>query len=556
MKRTSFAVILCAVLMVLSIPALAKGTVLKASTVPDHITLTWASDPETTQTVTWRTDSTVKTGYVQYAKASVTNFPTGAAQLTGTVSVCATDIGNENLFTATINGLTAGTKYTYRVGDGTNWSASHTFTTETANTTSFKFLIFGDSQSGDAGNPEYGPWKTTVQNAYSANPDAKFFVNVGDLVESGYSGAHWDNWFDAASGVIDSISFMPVQGNHETYTDASENTSAKPVLFTDQFNLPQNGPDGLAGQTYSYNYGNVHFVVLDSQEAEEASINGSILAEQEAWLTKDLSANTQKWTIVLFHKTMYYNKATRTNEDIKAAFQPILDKYHVDVVLNGHDHGYSRTYPIYNDTIVSSPADGTVFIVTGRSGNKYYKDLSSKVWDAFFYDPQDEPNYLTAEVDGSKLTIKSVKQDGTLIDSYTIDKSTGTDTPKRIVPAKSTYTRLAIYGDLLQTPLLTSAPTQVNGKWYLPARSFVAFLGGTVTWSSNDGSVSLTIGDTTAGIYQNTTAATLKNTTVTLADAITKDSSGTTLISADDLKQLFGFSYKYDATTNMLLFTK
>jgi len=555
MKRTSFVVLLCAALMILSIPAMA-ATALKASDAPDHITLTWAGDPTTTQTVTWRTDSTVKTGYVQYAKASTGNFPTGATQVTATASVCSTDIGNENLHSVTLTGLTAGEKYTYRVGDGTKWSASHSFTTEAANTTSFKFLIFGDSQSGEASNPEYGPWKTTVQNAYSANPDAKFFVNVGDLVESGYSGAHWDNWFDAASGVIDTISFMPVQGNHETYTDASENTTAKPVLFTDQFNLPQNGPTGLTGQTYSYNYGNVHFVVLDSQEAEEASINGSILAEQSAWLAKDLSANTQKWTIVLFHKTMYYNKATRTNEDIKAAFQPVLDKYHVDVVLNGHDHGYSRTYPIYGDSIVSSPAKGTVYIVTGRSGNKYYKDLSSKVWDAFFYDPQDEPNYLTAEVDGSKLTIKSVKQDGTIIDSYAIDKSTGTDNPQTIVPAKSTYTRLAIYGDLLQTPLLTSAPSQINGKWYLPARSFAAFLGGTIGWNSNDASVSLTISGTTATVKQNSTLATLSGAAVTLSDTITKDSSGTTLISADDLKQLFGFSYKYDTTTNMLLFTK
>lgn len=556
MKKIGTRILACALLLSLFVfPAQAAGTSFKASTTPDHITLTWSGDPETTQTITWRTDTSVSSSYVQYTAGSDSSFSAGVTQESGTVTPYQTDLGTENIHAVTLEGLSAGTKYTYRVGDGANWSSAHTFTTEAADTQSFKFLVFGDSQSGQATTYEYGPWKTTVHNAFAANPDAKFLMNVGDLVEIGNMQAHWENWYDAAAGVIDTIPEMPVQGNHETYQDPTY-SSMKPNLYVNQFNVPQNGPDGLKGQTYSFNYGSVHFVVLDSQEAEEQPVGGDIFAPQEAWLEQDLSANTQDWTVVLMHKTIYYNKATRTNEDLKAAFQPIFDKYHVDVVFDGHDHDYSRTYPMYGDHMVSSPAQGTVYVCTGRSGNKYYTDLSAKVWDAFYYDPQDQPNYLTAEVDGSKLTIRAVKQDGTLIDSYTINKSTGTDTPQTIVPGKANYTRLAVYGNELHTPLLTSAPEQINGKWYVPVRSFAEFLGGTVMWNGSDNSVSLAVGSTAAQIQLNTTSAKLNGSAVTLPDAVTVNAKFSTLISADDLHQLLGFTYQYDASTNMLLFTK
>ncbi|WP_231969034.1 hypothetical protein [Thermoanaerobacterium sp. RBIITD] len=57
------------------------------------------------------------------------------------------------------------------------------------------------------------------------------------------------------------------------------------------------------------------------------------LEAQKVWLDKDLSSTNKTWKIVFFHKTPYYNKATRSNEQIKAAFQPIFDKYHVDIVF-------------------------------------------------------------------------------------------------------------------------------------------------------------------------------------------------------------------------------
>ncbi|MDI3311658.1 MAG: fibronectin type III domain-containing protein [Thermoanaerobacterium sp.] len=531
----------------------AESNTTGATSLPDHITLTWTQDPTTTQTITWRTDATVNLGQVQYGKDPSLK---DAKTVDATVQKFSSDLGDMNIHSATLTSLDPGTKYYYRVGYGNNFSSIYSFTTEAKDTNSFKFLIFGDSQSGVATDPQYGPWKTTIHNAYNANKDAKFFVNVGDLVEIGQLYTHWNNWFDAAKGVIDTIPEMPVEGNHETY-QSSNYDSGKPKDFVNQFPVPQNGPDGLKGQVYSFDYGNAHIVMLDSQEDEEEGVSGDILEAQKAWLDKDLSSTNKTWKLVFFHKTPYYNKATRSNEQIKAAFQPILDKYHVDVVFNGHDHGYSRTYPIKNDQYVKSPADGTVYVVTGRSGNKYYPDLSQKVWDAFFYDPQDQPNYIVATINGNTLTIKAVKQDGTPIDTYSITKNpdgTETDSPQTVVPTKYNATMLTIYGNMLQQPFIPSNPKQINGKWYVPARAFMQYLGSNVDWNTN-GTISIIYGKTQANLNIGSTKAQLNSKTLAIPDAIVLN-NGLTWISADDLKALFGFNYKYDSNTNMLMFVK
>ncbi len=556
MKR--FLSFIAALAMMLSIfavqsPIFAGSNTTGATSLPDHITLTWTQDPTTTQTITWRTDATVNLGQVQYGKDPSLK---DAKIVDATVQKFSSDLGDMNIHSSTLANLDPGTTYYYRVGYGNNLSSIYSFTTEAINTNSFKFLIFGDSQSGIATDPQYGPWKTTIQNAYRANKDAKFFVNVGDLVEIGQLYTHWNNWFDAAKGVIDTIPEMPVEGNHETYQSANFN-SGKPKDFVSQFPVPQNGPDGLKGQVYSFDYGNAHIVVLDSQEDEEETVSGDILEAQKAWLDKDLKSTNKTWKLVFFHKTPYYNKATRSNEQIKAAFQPIIDKYHVDVVFNGHDHGYSRTYPIKNDQYVKSPADGTVYVVTGRSGNKYYPDLSQKVWDAFFYDPQDQPNYIVATINGNTLTIKAVKQDGTPIDTYSITKNpdgTETDSPQTVIPTKYNATMVTIYGNMLQQPFMPSNPKQINGKWYVLARAFMQYLGSNVDWNTN-GTISITYGKTQANLNIGSTKAQLNSKTLAIPDAIVLN-NGLTWISADDLKALFGFNYKYDSNTNMLMFVK
>ncbi len=377
---------------------------------------------------------------------------------------------------------------------------------------------------------------------------------VGDLVEVGQSVEHWNHWYDAVKDVAEKIPNMAVPGNHETYDVPEENHSVKPYLFTKQIKLPANGPAALLGQVYSFDYGDVHFSILDSQADEEGQYVPNMLQLEADWLDNDLAATMQKWKVVLFHKTPYYNKAVRANEQVKAVLLPVIDKHHADVVINGHDHGYSRTYPIYQDSFVASPAQGTVYIVAGRSGNKFYSDLSQKVWDAFFHDPQAEPNYLVFEVAGDQLTINAATQSGEFIERYTIDKASGTDSPLTVLPERSQETRLVIWGNMLQTPLVSAVPQKIASVWHVPLRAFFEFIGASVDVSGT-GQIAVKYPKTHLLFQMNNTQVLVNDQVATLQYPLAT-AQGTTLIAAEDLKKIVGFGYHYDDKLNMIFLAK
>ena len=408
---------------------------------PYHTTLTWTEDPKTSQTITWKmrastTSQAITMAQVQYALAEEqAHFEEKSisvlAQHERFEAGLNTDLDPSlekdiQLFSATLTNLTPGASYVYRVGDGTHWSDLETFSTEKENADSFQFFVFADSQSGRQEDPDYVIWGETARAALKKNPDAKFFLNVGDLVEK-ESYLHWSNWFDDSKGIIEKIPMMPVTGNHEYYISYGINGVAD--YFTKQLKLPQNGPSRIK-QAYSFDYGDVHIAVLNSQQEEVRSSMGDILQEQKIWLEEDLKNTDKKWKIVMFHKALYYSRPSRAKqaEEIRAAFQPIIDKYHVDVVFNAHDHSLTRTYPLHNHQFVDSPSKGTVYYITGRTGNKTYSDVSQQIWDVYFNNSDEQPNYLVVDVNNDILTIKALGVDGTILDTYSINKTQ--DTPK------------------------------------------------------------------------------------------------------------------------------
>lgn len=383
---------------------------------PDHITLTWTGDPATTMTVTWRTDSTVTTGIVQYQQGK--KLTKKALKAEARARDFKTNLGTTRLFTSNLKQLLPNTQYVYRVGDGKKWSRQYTFTTADPEAETFKFLVFGDSQSPATGDDPYGIWRETIRSAFKANPDADFFVNVGDLVDFGQLEEHWNAWFAAVEGVIDTIPAMPVPGNHESY---GSRDTWKPEYFTAQFNLPRNGPYGLKGQAYAYDFGPVHIIVLDSQEFEQRRY-GDILSIQQSWLESSLTTSRKDWKIAFFHRAPYGVKMDRDEVEVRNAFCPILEKHHVDLVFNAHDHGVKRTHPVKGGIAMQDPSEGTIYYVTGRSGTKTYKDIEEKEHSSFFYAPMEQPNYFVVEGTDERITVKTVLQDGTVIDTLTIDK--------------------------------------------------------------------------------------------------------------------------------------
>ena len=412
-ERQLFLLVFTACVSLFSLTGLVLPYQAGEAAAPSHITLTWADDARTTQTITWKTDADTMDGQVRYWVLAA-EPPGRVENQMAQVRRIDTNWGAFNLHTLTLNGLLPGVRYAYQAGDGQAWSEQYSFVTAPAANGQYQFLVFGDSQSVN-----YDTWRTTLQQAYRAHPKAAFFINMGDLVDRGQAYGEWDAWFNAVQGVAENIPCMPLVGNHETY--AIGGGFAMPSLFTDQFQLPQNGPAGLRGQVYSFNYGGVHFVMLDTQAGEEGRFVPDMLEKQKAWLAADLAAATQQWKLVFVHRALYNNK-TADDLAIRNAFAPVIDQYRADVVFSAHDHVYARTYPLRQGMAVEGPNAGTIHVATGRSGSKKYADSIAREWNSFFFNPLDEPNYLMVEVDGRSLTIRAYRQSGGLIDEWRMVK--------------------------------------------------------------------------------------------------------------------------------------
>jgi len=384
-----------------------------ADTAPDHITLTWTDNPQTTQTITWRTTGGTAEGQLRLS-------PADARQLAKYQTLRAlsrswlTNTGAVNLHTVKLTGLTPGTAYYYQVGDGEIWSDLHRFRTEAVNE-SFKFLIMGDSQSLD-----YGVWRTTLQQAAQNNPDAAFFVSMGDLVDVGQDYAQWEAWFAAAAGVLEKLPVMPLTGNHECYTP--DRRFSRPEYFTAQFSLPRNGPLGLAGQVYSFDYGDVHLIMLDSQSGEQARLIPDLLEQQRQWLEADLAATNKRWKLIFIHRPIYGNKPDGIHENLRQTFEPAFDRYQVDVVFTAHDHVYARSGPFYAGEPILPPQRGTLHVATGRTGSKTYGTVTAKPWNNVFINPTEQPMFLSVTVNSDTLQVGVFGQNGELVDSWTLVK--------------------------------------------------------------------------------------------------------------------------------------
>ena len=382
-----------------------------ASPAPEQIVLTWSEESATTQTISWKMDTGA--GLVQYGEAAARPAAVGAFRtVPAQAAVLATNLGEVKQFTATLRQLRPGVRYTYRVGDGVTWSAWRSFRTAPYQSSKVKFLVFGDSQS-----VTYQLWGNTLKKALQANPDAAFMVNMGDLVDVGQDYGQWKGWLEAGQGVIDSIPVVPVVGNHETYTP--NRTYSRPQLFTSQLSLPRNGPAELRGQVYSLEYGDAHVAVLDSQMGEERAFVPYSLFLQQEWLKKDLAHSRKSWNIVLTHRPFYGNRKAKDSAILRNAFVPILQEAKVDVVFTAHEHVYARSVPLNGK---GNGFPGTIHVATGRSGTKTYPDPVRQVWNENFYNPLDEPNYLTVEVGHTMLLVKAFKASGALLDMWSLHK--------------------------------------------------------------------------------------------------------------------------------------
>lgn len=323
------------------------------------------ADSSKSRTIMWQSEMTENGASVEYRFKGNKTISSAVA----TNEQFTDDKITTYLHSVTLSNLTSDTKYEYRVGYGDKRSEWHDFATSGKG--GFKAIIFPDSQSND-----YRDWAKLVQAAGKANPDAAFFVNMGDLVDNGEDHTQWRAWFDSVQGMIERIPVSPLLGNHETY-DLNWKVRM-PLAYLNLFSLPANGSQERKNQYYSYDYGDVHFIVLNTQMAEMEQFQPGLLAAETEWFKKDITKTDKRWKVVLMHKdVLTYAFKNRTDRqagisDIGQAFMPLFDQYGIDVVLTAHLHTYRNRGNIYN---FERDSKGPLYILTGVAGNVRYPDL-------------------------------------------------------------------------------------------------------------------------------------------------------------------------------------
>lgn len=385
----------------------------KAGPMPDRIILTWSDNPACTQSVTWRTDTTVKQGFGQILienSSPKLEKPESKEYVAVTSSLSGKEYDKANYHSVTFKDLKPNQVYTYRVGDGNIWSEWFQFKTAPAKNEAFSFIYLGDAQ-----NDIRSKWSRVIRRAFATHGDARFIVHAGDLINRSNNDNEWGEWHFGGGFINGMIPSIPSSGNHEYFRDEQRTLTLDPH-WKAQYTLPENGPKGLKESVYYIDYANVRIISLNSQMIV---LDSASLKIQAKWLEDVLKNNPQKWTMITYHHPIYSTAKGRDNKEFREVFKPLFEKYHVDLLMQGHDHTYSRGQNL--PTGVSGKVGGPMYVVSVAGPKMYKIDVEPHWMDVFAEDTQ---LFQIISVDGDTLIYNAYKASGEVFDSFKLIKKT------------------------------------------------------------------------------------------------------------------------------------
>ncbi|MEM6813802.1 MAG: metallophosphoesterase family protein [Bacteroidota bacterium] len=376
-----------------------------ATKVPDRINITFNGNPATSFAVNWRSDSTMILPMVEMALASDSSTARPELEMPfRSSSKASTEIlvmgGFKTLHHShTFSDLEPETLYAFRVGQEKYWSEWFHYRTASDQNESFSFIYLGDAQ-----NNIKSMWSRTIRQAFSDQPNASFILHAGDLINRRHEW-EWDEWFYAGSFIHSMIPVVPVTGNHE-HPKTQEGKRVLMPNWIQQFTLPENGPKNSQETDYYVDYQGARIVILNSSLFQD---NDGYRKEQIEWLHEILSSNPNKWTLISYHHPM--SKGVLVEE-----LKPILEKYDVDLAMQGHVHSYSRG-------ITWNGADykGGPMYTVSVSGPKFY-DLNELNGFDMMRSGHHKQLYQIININRDELTYQAYTTTGKLYDEFKIIK--------------------------------------------------------------------------------------------------------------------------------------
>ena len=375
-------------------------------------------------------------------------------------------ISPHSIVRAELTGLKPGAEFEYRVlrhGRSVFSASAHA---RKAPDQPYSFVAFGDCA---AGTPDQ---RAIAYQAWLQHPD--FLFIAGDIVYTrGRISEYRQKFFpvynadkpseDGGAPLLRSVLFIAAPGNHDI---ASRNLSENPdgLAYFYYWNQPLNGlsiPDVLEGApanigafrksagdnfprmaNFSFDYGNSHWIVLDSNPYVDVKAPDLV-----KWFDDDMkAAKNAKWRFVAFHHPGFNSSRTHFQEQQMREMAEVFERNKVDVVFTGHVHNYQRSYPLLfqakqkHGRIVDgswqldtrfdgkerTKPEGIIYLVTGGGGAKLYnpeQQNDPKSLQEFTHKYVASTHSLTyATVQGSKLTIRQISQEGKEVDRFEVTK--------------------------------------------------------------------------------------------------------------------------------------
>ncbi|BAK65825.1 putative hydrolase [Sphingobium sp. SYK-6] len=399
------------------------GTPYAPRTLPDRIVLTPGADPSREMAVAFRTDLLQRTAEAEIGPAL--DGPTleeKAVRLTGTSRRIESSNGPALYHQLRFTGLTPDTAYAYRVKGSAGWSEWLQFHTAAQEPRPFRFMYLGDIQNGIL---TYA--SRVIRQGFHANGGIALVLHAGDLVAQRDDLDHddeWGEWNQAGGYNYAIVPQVPATGNHEYVdvpaADGKESRALGPY-WPVQFALPDNGAADVKATTYFIDYQGVRFIVLDGTSA----IDLGTMAAQTRWLDETLASSKARWNVVLFHQPVFTCARPNDTAQIKAAWKPVFDARKVDLVLQGHDHCYSRlTNEAGSAAGIAARAGGAVqgpVYLVSVTGSKMYglNDRASTQPDKV---AEATELYQIVDVAGDRLKFRTFTASGKLYDGFDLER--------------------------------------------------------------------------------------------------------------------------------------
>ncbi|QLF93573.1 metallophosphoesterase family protein [Pseudomonas sp. ABC1] len=404
------------------------GLPYQVSGLADRIVLTPGADPSRQMAISYRTDARQTVSEIQLAPAlDGPLLAQRARTLTGeTPRTLRSENGDARYHHVRLDDLQPDQAYVYRVKGHDGWSEWLQFRTAQAGFAPFRFIYLGDVQ-----NDILALASRTVRQALQNTANPALVVHAGDLVSQRDDLAHddeWGEWSQAGGFHYAQVPQLPAVGNHE-YVDHLDDQGHETRLLGPhwplQFALPRNGAEGAAETSYRVDYQGVRFIVLDGTSA----LDLGTLERQGRWLDTQLAGSEARWNIVVVHQPLFTCARPEDSEPLKQAWKPILDRHDVDLVLQGHDHCYSRLSHPAGQAQASQrrqagePQQGPVYLVS-VAGSKMY-GLNDRAADQPDRSAEDTQLYQTVEVTAERLEVRSYTVGGHLYDAFDLVRQDG-----------------------------------------------------------------------------------------------------------------------------------